>query len=142
MFDDTSLKRSRELDKLCLDLGASCATIQACHILNESTMQGVDPTGASEERTVTDNVCAATMSRVSRRPPSPTSIVQTEYAVNAISVLKDFGLGSLPQELLETNGVHDLGNLLSLETNVHTHFDRLNLWFEGTNEVHRLWTSR
>ena len=71
MFDNISLKRSRELDKLRRDLGASYVTIQACHILNESTMQGVDPTGASDESTVTDKVCAVTASRAPRRPHHP-----------------------------------------------------------------------
>ena len=138
MFDNTSLKRSRELDKLRRDLGASYATIQACHILNESTMQGIDPTGASEDRTVTDKVCALTGSRAPHRLPSPTSIVQTEYAVDAVSVLRDIGLGNLPQDLLATGGVHDLGNLLSLASDVHAHFDNLELWFEGTDEVRHL----
>jgi len=96
-------------------------------------MQNVDPTGASEERTVTDKVCAVTTSQVPRRRPSHTSIVQTEYAVNAMTVLKDFGLGSLTQKLLAIDGVHDLGNLLSLASDVHAHFDNLELWFEGTD---------
>jgi len=52
-----------------------------------------------------------------------------------MSILRDFGLESLTQELLATDGAHDLGNLLSLASDVHAHFDNLELWFEGTDEV-------
>ncbi|KAF9654326.1 hypothetical protein BDM02DRAFT_3106658 [Thelephora ganbajun] len=113
MFDRTSLRFSRELDQLRRGLDATFTTIQACHILNESTMQGIDPTGASED--------TAVMSK-------------TDYAVTAMSILRDFGLESHAQELLAPDGVHNLGNLLSLAQEVHTYFDNLDLWFEGTDE--------
>jgi hypothetical protein len=59
----------------------------------------------------------------------------TEYAVNDMTVLGHFGLGTLVDELLEADGNHNLGNIISLETNVHQYFEKLELWFEGTNEV-------
>jgi hypothetical protein len=57
-------------------------------------------------------------------PPSSTSIAQTAYAINTTSILRDFGLENLAQELLVTDNVHDPGNLRSFETNVRTCFDR------------------
>jgi hypothetical protein len=61
MFDRTSLKCNRELRQQCDDLpGATATTVQACHILNESTMRGIDPTGASDVDTVTNKVCTFT----------------------------------------------------------------------------------
>ena len=65
----------------------------------------------------------------------PTPIVQTHYAANTISILSYFGLGSIVDELLAAHGVNDLGNLLSLESNIRDRFDNLDLWFEGTEEV-------
>jgi len=115
-FDYTSTQQNSELDQLCLSLDASTVTVQASHILNESTMQGIDPTGSSEESTVTN---------------------KTEYAATAMAILGHFGMGSLAQELLAEGGVHGLGNLLSLENRMHTEFDRLNLWFEDTDEPNR-----
>ena len=52
-----------------------------------------------------------------------------------MSFLIDFGLGGLAHDSLATEGVHNLGNLLSFENGVHADFGRLNLWFEGTDEV-------
>ena len=51
-----------------------------------------------------------------------------------MALLRHFGLESLTQEHL-VDGVHDPGNLHSIEDFIHTHFDNLELWFEGTNEV-------
>jgi len=53
-----------------------------------------------------------------------------------MSILRHFGLENIADELLADDGVHNLGNLLSLGTDVHDRFDNLELWFEGTDEVH------
>lgn len=135
IFDYTSTKQSEELTQLRDDLSTYSAVVQTSHILNESTMQDIDPSGGGERVTVLKNVRATDTSRALCCPPSPTSIVQTEYAVSAMSILRDFGLESIATKLLGTNGVHDLGNLLSLATDAHGFFDRLELWFESTNEV-------
>ena len=58
MFDRTSLRRNHELKQLCDRLGTASTTVQACHILNESTMQGIDPTGTSDKDTVVNKVRA------------------------------------------------------------------------------------
>ena len=52
-----------------------------------------------------------------------------------MTILRDFGFEGITTKLLETNGVHNLGNLLSLATDVHGFFDKLELWFESTDEV-------
>ena len=62
--------------------------------------------------------------------------VQTDYAVNVITILRDFGPGGLLQELLAEVGVHGLVNLLSLEPIPRSMFDNLDLWLEGADEVY------
>ena len=59
-----------------------------------------------------------------------------------MATLIHLGLGDLAEEFLGTDGIHDLGNMLSLEFTVHTRFNNLGLWFEGTQEVRHLPTSR
>lgn len=59
-----------------------------------------------------------------------------------MSILRDFGLENLAQELLAGDGVHSLGNFLLLGADVHSRFDCLELWFEGTGEVRYSWVSR
>jgi hypothetical protein len=135
MFDYTSIRKSPELKKMCSDQKTTSATVQACHILNESTMQGIDPSGGSEKTTVVNRVRAVAVSRVLRYPP-PTSIIQTEYAATVMTILRHLGLGALADDFLKAEGVHNLGNLLSLGTECHDRFDNLDLWLEGsTNEV-------
>lgn len=68
MFDLTSVKNNYELAQQCRNLGAGAVTVKTCHILNESTMVGVDPTGISEESAVTNKVCPVTVFRALRRP--------------------------------------------------------------------------
>ena len=57
-----------------------------------------------------------------------------------MSILKCFGLDDLADSLLKENGVHRLGNLLSLEPNCHRNFDNLDLWFDQTDKVLHLLT--
>ena len=133
LFDRTSMRKNPVLKQLCDNLGAGSATIQACHILSESTMQSVDPAGDSEKAATVNKVCSIGVS-CSLLPPS-IPLVQTEHAVIAMAVLSHFGLQNLVSDLLAEDGVHDTGNLLSLEPNIHSMFDSLELWFEGTDEV-------
>jgi hypothetical protein len=133
MFDETSLERNRELDQLCRDLGATTTTVQACHILSEPTMQGIETKGVSEKLAVTNKVCCCVSNL-----PSP-SVTRTHHSD---SMPRDFGLESLTRELLATDGIHDPGSLLSLDPTCHARFDKLNLWFEGTDKVRHLWVSQ
>ena len=71
--------------------------------------------------------------------PLPTPITQTEYAM---ATLIHLGLGDFAEEFLGEDGIHDLGNMLSLESIVYIGFSDLDLWFEGTQEVRHLPTSR
>ena len=62
-------------------------------------------------------------------------MVQTRHASGAMTILKKFGLEDLVDNLLAANGVHCLGNLLSMDSHCHSEFDNLNLWFERTATV-------
>ena len=62
-------------------------------------------------------------------------IIQTHYAAGAMAILEHFGLTALTDALKKSGGVHEAWNLLSLEPNLHTKFDRLDLWFERTSQV-------
>jgi len=63
VFYRTSIPQNRELKRLCDDIPST--TVQACHILNESTAQGIDFTG-SGEITAVNEVCADVVSQVIR----------------------------------------------------------------------------
>lgn len=138
-FDELSLEKSLELklkrkDLISKGFIGKRTGLEACHILGESTMQGVDPAGGTKGSAKEAKVCAFTS--VSRYPPLLMSTIQTSRASNAMAILKTFGLDHLYEKLLPENGVHDVGNVLTLEHNCHRDFDRLNLWLEATDEVH------
>ena len=67
-FDERSVLKCHKLDDECVRLGAGPTTIAACHILNEATMQGVDPTGASEDIRVINKVCVVIFSSLHSPP--------------------------------------------------------------------------
>lgn len=50
-------------------------------------------------------------------------------------ILRQFGLEGLAEALEVVDGVHEIWNLLSLDPHLHSEFDRLDLWFEGTSKV-------
>ena len=52
-----------------------------------------------------------------------------------MAILDHFGLTALTGALKKSGGVHEVWNLLSLEPNLHSKFDRLDLWFEHTPQV-------
>jgi hypothetical protein len=52
-----------------------------------------------------------------------------------MAILDQFGLKDLVERFKESGGVHEIWNMLTLEQNLHTMFDRLDLWFESTPEV-------
>ena len=64
---------NRELDEKRTCLGAGTAVVPACHILSESAMQGVDPTGSSEDSSVMNKVCAVIFSSLQSLPPLTTN---------------------------------------------------------------------
>jgi len=65
----------------------------------------------------------------------PSPITQTHYAAGVLSTLKQFGIEDLATALQAVDGAHEIWNLLSLEHNLHSKFDSLDLWFEGTDKV-------
>ncbi|KAF9220130.1 hypothetical protein BS17DRAFT_787934, partial [Gyrodon lividus] len=54
-----------------------------------------------------------------------------QYAAPMSSVMDRFGYKHIPSDLNGAN-IHRLENILTLESNIHNSFDRLNLWFEPT----------
>jgi len=130
-FNKQSTKNIKEVRDMCISLRAGTCIVAVCHILSESTMRGVDPTGSSEDSRVVDKSLSPVFRRIS---PSPMD--QTHNASTVMS-LRAFGLEHLTQDLLTENGVHRLRNLLSLDSYCHVNFDNLNLWFEYTDEPNR-----
>ena len=68
------------------------------------------------------------------------SPVLTKYQIygtpDAIAILKHFGLEDHSQALLAVDGVYRTWNRLSLQKSLDISFGRLDVWFEGTAEVH------
>lgn len=135
-FDTRALASNLELDQKCSDLDGVSATVQACHILCGSTTQDIDPTWSDGivTTTVENKVCSITIFSSPPSSPLPTPVAQTDSTPTGVAILKHFGLTSLADEFL-TDGVHDLGNLLSLQSEIRNKFDRLDLWFESADKV-------
>jgi hypothetical protein len=64
---------------------------------------------------------------VQLRPPA----IQTEYAATAWAAVDCFGGVKVTEELNGAN-IHHLGNVMTMEANVHMKFDSLAIWFEET----------
>jgi len=118
-------------------MDTSYATIQACKVLNGSTMQGINITMASEKSTVTNNVCRPT-SRVLPPPSTTHTTAREQYAANTMAIPRHSGPESPVKEPPAAGGT---GNLLSSGSDdVREHFGNSKLWFDGTDEVHHLRT--
>ena len=55
------------------------------------------------------------------------SCPQHEYAAVIWAILKCFGYEDLPN----SNGIHSLDNVTTLDPGIHDFFDRLEIWFEA-----------
>ena len=133
MLDRTLARRCQPLLDASLRERIKLGEVQTAHILNESTMQGIDPEGASKE--------GATMNKVrfphyGSSPPFHSCIIQTQFAASAMAILDSFGFSKFTKAFRQSGGVHEVWNLLSLEPNLHKSFDLLEMWFEGTQKVH------
>ncbi|KAJ3926772.1 MAG: hypothetical protein NXY57DRAFT_689536 [Lentinula lateritia] len=117
VWDTNSLERNIELNELLVKSRGYEATVQTCHILSQSIMQGI---GDSVQPNKDGNMPEL---HSQRRPSS-----------GVIAILTQFHLGHLVDVLVEKGGVHSLCNLLSLVQPLHEAFDRLGLWFDETDE--------
>jgi len=72
LYDETSLERNSELHEECVRLRGMPILLEACHILGESTLRGIDPEN-DEEGDVRNKVCVATVPWVLRRLFHPRS---------------------------------------------------------------------
>jgi len=52
-----------------------------------------------------------------------------------MALLEQFGFSRFTEAFKKSGGVHEVWNLLSLEPNLRSKFDKLNLWFEHTDKV-------
>ena len=52
-----------------------------------------------------------------------------------MAILETLGLGHLADAFRQPGGIHQVWNLVSLEPNLRTKFDRMDLWFEHTRQV-------
>ncbi|KAF8445072.1 hypothetical protein L210DRAFT_3476143 [Boletus edulis BED1] len=91
-------------------------TVEAAHILNESTMHGIDPEGISEGFPAVNKTC---------------------YAAGAMALLESIGLSDFTEAFRNSGGIHQVWNLLSLEPNLCEKCDALELWFEHTQQPGR-----
>ncbi|KAG6375712.1 hypothetical protein JVT61DRAFT_3287 [Boletus reticuloceps] len=94
----------------------NAVTVEAVHILNESTMQGIEPEGISEDTA---------------------AVNKTYHAAGAMAILESFGFSNFTEAFRKSGGVDQVWNLLSLEPNLHKNFDTLRLWFEHTQQPGR-----
>ncbi|KAF9062785.1 hypothetical protein BDP27DRAFT_1300150 [Rhodocollybia butyracea] len=108
-FDTNSCSRNVELAALRGD--DADAEVQTCHILNKSALYNLED--LPEDR-------AGTPAR--------------DHAAGVMAILTQFGLEQLVDELIQKGGIHSLRNLLSLISPLHLPFDRLDLWFDETDE--------
>ncbi|KAK6987855.1 hypothetical protein R3P38DRAFT_3099115 [Favolaschia claudopus] len=102
------------IKKLQSQTGAAVRLIQTCHIFNESVLQNIEVDAEF--------------------PQEP----RRQRAAGAMGILKMFGLTEVVKRLTSfasadvasASGVHDLSNILSLSTELHSAFDELKLAFE------------
>lgn len=126
MFDETSLNKSAALQDTAERDGANGVAVHVCHILKESAARCIDPEGTGDH--------GALVTSVSAQPLT----LFTHYLGASCHRCHDhsgaFWANSCyrcPQEIRCSWA----RNLLSLEPNLHSKFDRLNLWFERTPQV-------
>ena len=79
----------------------------------------------------------AAMARGSFRGTVHTCHILNESVMqgSAMAMLEQFGFSKFTDAFKQSGGVHSVWNLLSLEAQIHTKFDRLDLWFESTHQV-------
>jgi hypothetical protein len=55
--------------------------------------------------------------------------LKNAYATDAWGIIRRFGYDSA-SERLQGSGIHSLENVMTLELNIHDHFDQLKVWLE------------
>ena len=96
-------------------------------------MQGIDPTVIEDSQDKLLNKVLFYPWQSNPLSYSPT--IQTRTAIGALSILESFGFSKLSNAFKEVGGVHQVWNLLTLECDLRSLFDTLELWFEHTEKV-------
>ena len=137
-FDRTSVDGNLEVQSLCKKIGGSRVVVQACHIVGEALMQGIGQTVVVKNKVCTI-VESLTVHSLHRLP-------QRANAAGVLATLWLFGLENIVLDLERKDQIHETWNLLSLDTNIHYLFDRLDMWFEELSDkvrhleaVHLCW---
>lgn len=117
--------RNKELGAFVEGRNGSEAPVQSCHILKHLNEDGSEtPSRVCESLLIclTDALFA----------------FQRARANGVWEILKQFRLDHLVDELVEKGGIHSPRNLISLIQPLCEAFDSLDLWFDETDEVHKL----
>ena len=107
-------------------------SLETAHIFNESMMQGIDPAIEDSQDKLLNKVLFYPWQS---NPLSYSPTIQLRAATGALSILESFGFSKLINAFKEAGGVHKVWNLLTLECDLHSLFDTLELWFEHTEKV-------
>jgi hypothetical protein len=135
IFDEESLNKNVVLrDMAGLD-GANGAIIYTCRILGGSTTQGTDRAGIGEDSAGV-NKPRHHQQALSVKPSFFSTVIRTHYTAGAMALLEHFWFSRSAEAFRRSEGVHKVWNLLSLESNLHSKIDHLNLWFERTSQVY------
>ena len=129
IFNKASVKRYPNL----VQRNATVLPLETAHIFNESMMQGIDPAVREDSQDKLLNKVLFYQWRSNSLSYSPT--IQTRTAAGALSILESFGFSKLTNAFKEARGVHKVWNLVTLQHDLHSLFDTLELWFEHTEKV-------
>lgn len=132
MLDRGSVRRCQPLLHESLRKGIRVIEVETAHILNEPTMQGIDPEGGGKEGVTMNNVW---FPHYVSSPPFYSCIIQTHYVTGAMAILDSFGFTDFTEAFQQSGGVCQAWNLLSLQHDLHKSFNFLEMWFEGTQKV-------
>ncbi|KAH0827303.1 hypothetical protein J3R83DRAFT_3927, partial [Lanmaoa asiatica] len=121
LFNVNSLLHCAELRAIAKRDHVMGVTVQTCHILNESTMRGINLTGISKQ-----SGPSITLTRY------PDAFYRWHYGHPEM-----FGFSEFTEAFKRSGGFHQVWNLLSLEPKLHSKSDRLDLWFESTHQPDR-----
>ena len=107
-------------------------SLETAHIFDESMMQGIDPAIEDSQDKLLNKVLFYPWQS---NPLSYSPTIQLRAATGALSIPESFGFSKLINAFKEVGGVHKVWNLLTLECDLHSLFDTLELWFEHTKKV-------
>ncbi|KAF9013706.1 hypothetical protein BDZ89DRAFT_1076885 [Hymenopellis radicata] len=113
VYDERSCEESEQLATQADASPEGSGYTQCCHILNEAVTIGIDPTSTE-----------------------PKTEAKTRYAATVLTMLRQFGLGTVADQFLTAGGIHHLSNILTVLGHLHQYLDDFKAWLEPTTEDH------